>query len=614
MSQTTEIIKERLNIVEVVGQYVRLEKAGNHWKACCPFHQEKTPSFTVSEERNMWHCFGCGKGGDVFAFLMEIEGIEFREALVTLAERAGVELPSYTGQSAQPEHKHRSLEVLELATKFYEKQLWESEKGKKMLAYLRGRGLTDETLTLFRIGYAPDGWRFVLDFLLKRGFALAEIEQAGLIIKRNQESGIRNQEPSQHSTSNIQHSHYYDRFRDRIMFPIGDILGRPIGYSARVAPGADETQAKYINTPETDVYHKSRVLYGIHLAKKGMKERGRAILVEGNVDVMALHQAGLTETVAVSGTALTAEQLTIIKRYVGKVILFFDMDGAGQKAAWKSTVLAQELGLLVDMIQLDEGKDAADMGRDHPAALKEITTTSQPAMEHFLDKLTRLHSPNTPEGKRAIVTTYTELIGSLIDPLERAHWIKSVAERIGSEPKLLRASVEQGLQALRRSGQPSDGRASLSPVAPESFETRSEMLRSALIGLMLVDPEVRQAILTQLTAPAHAFLVEHQLFFFLQNETEDVIGTIEDEALQKEASRLLFQALALPTLASLTDESLRIDQAKIIALDYLSLLPGALLVDKQRKMVIAIEAARQAGDKDKERELLEQFAKEAASR
>lgn len=596
MSTTTETIKARLNIVEVIGQYVRLQKAGNHWKANCPFHQEKSPSFTVSEERNMWHCFGCGKGGDVFAFVMEIEGIDFREALVSLSERAGVELPRYDGsQAASNERKSRSLEILELTTKFYEKQLWESDRGKKMLEYLHGRGLTDETLKTFRIGYAPDGWRFVLDFLLKRGFAVAELEQAGLVIRKNKEQ----------SSANGSH---YDRFRDRIMFPIGDVLGRVIGYSARVAPGGDESQAKYVNTSETDVYHKSKVLYGLHLAKKPMKDTGHAIIVEGNVDVMALHQAGLAETVAVSGTALTMEQLTLIKRYVNKVSLFFDMDNAGQKAAWKSAALAQQMGLLVEIIALSSGKDAADMGKDDPTLLKATVAKGVPAMEYFLEKLISLTPTNTPEGKRQVVEEYVELLASVSNDLERAHWTKTLAERIGSDSKIVSSSVEKLLQSLHR-GTNFVSSASTKPFLPKSFQSRGEMLRESIIGLMLVGNSLRERVLQETDTGIREFLALHPLFFFLQNEADDTVGTIEDEALQKEASRLLFQALALPALAVLELKEERETKATEILEEYLALLPSALETDKRRELAQKIEAARAAHDKEQEKMLLLEFSK-----
>ena len=204
MSTTTEDIKSRLNIVDIVGQYVKLQKAGSAYKANCPFHQEKTPSFNVNEERNMWHCFGCGKGGDVFAFVMEIEGLEFREALKLLAEKAGVELPEYRSDGrAMAETKDRGLEILELATKFYAKQLWESDRGKVILSYLHDRGLSDESIRAYAIGYAPDGWEHITKFLLSRGFRNEELEGCGLSLRGKEGRG------------------FYDRFRDRIMFPIG---------------------------------------------------------------------------------------------------------------------------------------------------------------------------------------------------------------------------------------------------------------------------------------------------------------------------------------------------------------------------------------------------------
>lgn len=309
MQSPTEEIKARLNIVDVVASYVKLDKSGSHWKACCPFHRERSPSFMVNEERQMWHCFGCNKGGDVFAFVMEMEGMGFRDALVMLAERANVELPQYSKESQEHyqeerDEKTRLFEIHELATKFYEKQLWEGVGKDQALPYLHKRGLSDESIRTFRLGFAPSGWRNLYDFLVKSGFHAKELVQAGIALKKDQGDG------------------YYDRFRERIMFPITDTIGRVIGYSARVAPGADESQAKYINTSETPIYKKSQVLYGLSYARQAIKQAGYTVLVEGNMDVIACHQAGIENTVAVSGTALTEEQLAMLRRY-GKEMRFF---------------------------------------------------------------------------------------------------------------------------------------------------------------------------------------------------------------------------------------------------------------------------------------------------
>jgi DNA primase len=598
MSTTTEDIKARLNIVEVIGQYVRLQKAGSSWKANCPFHQEKTPSFNVNEERQMWHCFGCGKGGDVFAFVMESEGIDFKEALRLLAERAGVELPAYRGGGPTVgETRDRSLEILDLATKFYEKQLWESDRGKKMLAYLRDRGLSDDSLRAFRLGYAPEGWRFVLEFLLKRGYAADEIERAGLVVKKERGGTGPGGAPSSH----------YDRFRDRIMFPIGDVLGRVIGYSARVAPGGDETQAKYVNTPETVHYHKSRALYGLHLAKQAIKESGGTVLVEGNMDVIALHQAGVRNTVAVSGTALTPEQLTLLKRYGKSLALFFDMDKAGQAAAWKSARAALEADFSVTAIALTHGKDAADMNREDPTSLVAAVRGAVPVMRYFLDALLATEEV-TPEGKRRIVERYAELLAAVPNTLERAHWTKELAAALDADPKVVQASVEHAFRSLHRGDAFLPDRRP-APFLPKSFGRRSEMLRENIIGLMYAVPATKERILSEADELVAGFLAEHPLAFFLRNVPDDPVGAIEDQALQQELSRITFRVLELPSLAGKADEELR-TAALAVAEEYLAEVRRELRdKDQLADLGRAIEAARQAGDRERERTLLTEFAR-----
>lgn len=590
MSTTTEDIKARLNIVDIVGQYVKLQKAGSAWKANCPFHQEKTPSFNVNEERNMWHCFGCGKGGDVFAFIMEIEGLEFREALKLLAEKAGVELPEYRSDGrAMAETKDRGLEILELATKFYEKQLWESDRGKAMLAYLHDRGLSDESIRSYRLGYAPDGWEHITKFLLGRGFRNEELENCGLSLKGKEGRG------------------FYDRFRDRIMFPIGDILGRVIGYSARVAPGGDETQAKYINTPETNLYHKSRALYGLALAKQAIKDAGRTILVEGNMDVIALHQAGLPNVVAVSGTALTVEQLNILKRYGKKLSLFFDMDKAGQAAAWKSATLAFGLDFSVEAIALASGKDAADMNRENPELLRKAVADARPAMRYFLDSLLRSPEANTQDGKRAIVERYAELLAATPNDLDRSHWTKELAEAIAAEPKVVQATVEKAFRSRERGTGFTESRPIVT-FLPKSFGRRSEVLREGIIGLALVDRRAWDLVEAETDTAVQDFILLHPIAFFIRNNPADPVGAIEDRALQAMASDILFRTLELPRFKE--EEADRTALATETAREYLRALQTELH-DKDERIDIgrALEAARQSGDKDEERRLFETFAR-----
>ncbi len=600
MSTTTEDIKSRLNIVDIVGQYVKLQKAGSAYKANCPFHQEKTPSFNVNEERNMWHCFGCGKGGDVFAFVMEIEGLEFREALKLLAEKAGVELPEYRSDGrAMAETKDRGLEILELATKFYEKQLWESERGKVMFAYLHDRGLSDESIRSYRLGYAPDGWRFILEFLTKRGYAADEVERAGIIIRKS--SAETND--YQLKTNNS----HYDRFRDRIMFPIGDILGRTIGYSARVAPGGDETQAKYINTPETNLYHKSRALYGLALAKQAIKDAGRTILVEGNMDVIALHQAGIANVVAVSGTALTTEQLNILKRYGKKLSLFFDMDKAGQAAAWKSAIAAFGLDFTVEAIALTSGKDAADMNRENPELLRRAVADAEPAMRYFLDSLLRSPEANTQDGKRAIVERYAELLAATPNDLDRSHWTKELAEAIGAEPKVVQATVEKAFRSMQHGTGFVESRP-IETFLPKSFGRRSEVLREGIIGLALVDRKAWELVEAETDSAVRDFILLHPIAFFIRNNPADPVSAIEDQTLQALASDILFRTLELPRFRD--EEADRTALVTETAAEYLRGLRTELH-DKDERIDIgrALEAARQSGNKEEERRLLEAFAR-----
>jgi DNA primase len=416
-----EEIKERLNIVDFIGEYVRLSRAGSSYKGLCPFHNEKSPSFTVSEERQMFHCFGCQKGGDVFTFLMEMEGLDFREALEVLSERTGVELKKIdnTKQITENEttekiEKSRIYELLELSVRLYEKQLLEGQGKEKALTYLRERGMDDETLKKFRIGFAPSGWENIKKFLLSRGYSDGEIRLSGLLVEK--EGGGS-----------------YDRFRERIMFPIFDALGRVVGYSARVLPGSDEEGAKYINTPETLVYHKSRAIYGLFESKQAIKEKKYVVIVEGNMDVLAMHKAGFENTVAVSGTALTQEHLKILKRYAQEIFFFFDMDSAGQSAALKSVSLACSLDISSKMITISEGKDAADMVLSNENGLQKALSQAMHSVEYFFSVWEKENDMTSVKGKRNFSEKSLELIASLVNEVEISHWMAYISDRVGVE-------------------------------------------------------------------------------------------------------------------------------------------------------------------------------------
>ena len=595
---TTEIIKSRLNIVDVVGSYIKLDKAGAHYKANCPFHQERSPSFMVNDERNMWHCFGCGKGGDIFAFVMEIEGLQFREALVLLAEKAGVELPQYRQESqGSKDTKERLVQILELAVRFYEHQLWEGAGKVKALPYLQQRGLTDETIRKFRLGYAPDGWRHFRDFAESKGYTASELETVGMIIAKA--------ETADGAPTSLGKA--YDRFRDRIMFPITDILGRPIGFSARVAPGGDESQAKYINTPESPLYHKSRALYGLSWAKQAMKQAGYTVGVEGNVDVIALSQAGIENVVAVSGTALTSEQLDIMKRYGKEVHLFFDMDGAGQKAARKSTELALEKELNVKLIALTHGKDAADMGAEDPEELRRIVMAPVAAPKYFLDGIVTLHSRETGEGKRAIVDDFTQLLIAIKNPLERSFWIKELAREAGLEERLVTGVVNQAfLEKTRRDGPQMAVPFQSTPQS--SFASRKERVAEEVMALFLTQTDLRKEFLGTLHPEVKAFLAKQPLFFFvLQAGEHDPLSLIEDKELKSLATGLAFRLLEGPEFTDLSEDEIAVKSRALLE-EYLKILLEEVgKNEKLRTIEMALTEARKNNNKEEELRLLQEF-------
>lgn len=420
MSQVTEEIKNRLDLVDFVQSYVRLNKTGINWRGLCPFHNEKTPSFFVSPDKQIWHCFGCQKGGDVFTFLMEMEGIEFPDALRQLAERAGVKI-SREDPRARSE-RNRLLEAAEAATKFYEKNLW-SPPASEILNYLRGRGLKDETIKSFRLGWAPDGWEETKKFILKQGFGEREAALAGLLLK----------------SENYPERGYYDRFRDRIMFPIFDVAGKVVGFSGRIfdRPGKETAEGKYINTPETPIYFKRKILYGLDRAKVAIRRLNSVVMVEGNMDVIASHQAGVTNAVAVSGTALTVDQLQLLKRLADSVIFSFDRDAAGREATKRAIDLALEEGFNVKVADIGSGKDPADVVRDNPHLWEGMIKEARPVMDFYFRTAFEKHDKKSPEGKKNIARDLLSVIARVADRVEQAHYLEELAGKLRVETRVL---------------------------------------------------------------------------------------------------------------------------------------------------------------------------------
>ncbi len=419
MRSDVDTIKERLDIAEIVSGYIKLEKAGTSLKARCPFHNEKTPSFFVSPVRQSFYCFGCGAKGDIFTFVESVEGLDFRGALKLLADKAGVEIKHHGGESKT--EKDKVLAVLEEATKFFEKELALVSLARR---YVTSRGISDETVRDWRIGYAPAEWRLLYDHLQNLGYDKDIILKAGLIKTSDDAAGKES----------------YDVFRDRIIFPLADQSGRIIAFSGRALPAqaglAKETEPKYLNSPDTVLFTKSEVLYGLDKAKDQIRKRDYVVLVEGQIDLVLSHQSGVRNSVASSGTAFTRMHLERLKRLSSRIIIAFDGDLAGEKAAEKASMLGISLGLEVKVANLPEGLDPAEVIRKDPQEWKDILRESLPAVEFFFNKIEDKEKDPRKLGKQIEkkILPMIKLIGSAI---EQSHFISLVAKRTSIKEEIL---------------------------------------------------------------------------------------------------------------------------------------------------------------------------------
>jgi len=451
-----EEIKERLDIVEVISTYVPLRKAGNLYKGLCPFHQEKTPSFVVYPDRGTWHCFGaCGTGGDVFSFVMKRDNLDFREALEVLAQKAGVNLaPPSAERSQQEQTIDRLREINQAAAVYFHNQLRHAPQGQGARDYLAGRGFSDATIDAFLLGYAADRWDGLLAHLQSKNYELADILAAGLVIEREQP------EPGR--------SPVYDRFRHRVMVPIRDVHGHVIGFGARAL--RSDQQPKYLNTPQTILFEKSSVLYGLDVARRSIRPRGKAIIVEGYMDVLACHQAGEDNVVASMGTALTEPQIKQLRRYTSTIVLALDADAAGQAATlrglsqardaldreWVPVLTAtglvrHEARLAVDLrvMTLPEGKDPDDVVRADVSLWRELVNNAQPVVDYYFDLARGELDLATAQGKSEAVERLAPLIFEVSDEVKRSHYTQQLARLIQTDERTL----ERLLLKQRRSAQ-----------------------------------------------------------------------------------------------------------------------------------------------------------------
>ena len=515
-------VRSQSDIVRVVSDYVTLKKRGSRHVACCPFHSEKTPSFGVSADRGLYYCFGCGAGGDVFGFVMQIEGCSYPDAIKIVADKNGIPIPA---QSESEDHRREAhdrevvLRLNEWAAEYFEKQLLESAAAAHARDYVESRGINDETRKLFRIGFAPDRWDGLLNHLHDLGATDREIEISGLAV-RKESGGL------------------YDRFRGRVMFPILDSQGRPIAFGGRVI---GQGEPKYLNSPETAVYTKGRNLYGLSLARNEIRRLEFAILVEGYLDCIIPFQEGVNNIVASLGTALTDGQVRLLRRYMEQpqIIVNFDPDSAGEAATLRSIELLLAEGFKVNILRMPTAQDPDEYVRSHgAAAFRNLFKTTQPYIEYIIDRATAQYDLSRPTAKVEAVNAILPHLARMRDRVARADYAVQIADRLKIDNKVVRDELKRVATNRQQSMDSNRLRASREVKDGER----------QLLELLLANQEVRRAIMPNLNRDDYSELRTQAIFdavVYLDEESIDPDFAALTARLEDDNDRALIPALLM---------------------------------------------------------------------
>lgn len=467
MSDQVREIKDKIDIASIIGNRVELKRAGKQLRGLCPFHAERSPSFYVTPEMNMFKCFGCGAGGDVYTFLQEYEGMTFREALETLAEVAGVKLEKYQADGQEDEliqHK----QILNLSREFYHYLLAKHPVGKLAKDYLKERQIPWSIVEQFDLGFAPDSWQTLLNYLVKKkGFKPADVEAVGLAI------------PGKHG--------HYDRFRSRLVFPLTDFRGQVVGFSGRIMESeakdstSERQEAKYINTPETKLYRKRELLFGMHQARSHIRKKDQVVIVEGEFDVLSSIVAGVYQVVAVKGSALTKEHLQLINRLTRNITLCLDADGAGDAATKRGIELADAYGMNVSVILLRGDKDPDDLARHDPSAWKKMVKHPESVYQFYVDSAFGKHDASSGIGKKEITKELVPVLAGINNSVEQNHYLDMVAKRLKTSQSALQLELDKfnRAQQIPQRQSPSDSETKDPP------SDRLEQLERRIWGLWL---------------------------------------------------------------------------------------------------------------------------------
>ncbi len=573
-------IRQATDIVDLIGGFVKLKKRGKNYVGLCPFHTEKTPSFSVSAERQMYYCFGCGQGGNVFTFLMAQEKVSFVEAVRALAERAGISLPAASPESEQFASEQEQLyELCREAGRFFYKALTESDEGKFALRYFHQRGFSDETIRTFGLGYAPNSWDAFISHTAERKVPPDLLVKAGLARRRDDGT-------------------YYDYFRGRAMFPVFSPTGRVIGFGARKLYEDDPVAGKYINSPETAIYDKSRSLFGIFHAREALREQDCAVLVEGYADLISLFQAGIKNVVASSGTALTKEQILLIARYTKNITIVYDADSAGSKAALRGVDLVLEHDLDVRVVRLPEGEDPDSFVRKSGAdAFRKLLDGAVSFIDFIAEAFEKEGKLSTPEGQTQTVRAIVRSIAKMGDELKRNFYLKHVAEQYGIYESILHRELEKQLGVYRHEKSREAGH----PDPPDPPAGRPEASLPEIAAIPVPELDVLHAMLDggsrtvsyvldtlsldEFTHAGARKIAEELQRLVEEGEEPDpskLFNSLEQEAMKQTVARIVFSKYALSK--SWEEQGIGVDQADagIIARD-------AIIAIRKRALEKAME-------------------------
>ncbi len=513
-------VKQKTDIVDVASQYTTLTKSGRNFKAICPFHSEKHPSFFIYPEQQSWHCFGaCNTGGDVFSLIMKKEGLDFGEVLRHTAEIAGVTLPSRAGQATDKEKNDRLYRINELSADYFHQLLLTSPSAEKTRSYITRRGISNQSVNAFNLGYSPNSWDSLRQYLMERDYTEAELITAGLIIE-------------------VESAASHDRFRNRLMFPINDAKGRTIGFGARVL---DDSMPKYTNSPDTPLFYKSSCLYGIDLAREAIRQQDMAVIVEGYMDVIAAHDNGFGNVIASMGTAIADRQVSNLKKLSKNIVLALDADTAGEEAALRGIIFENSLGAEVKVAILPKGRDPDDVIRESKDTWQSLINEAIPVMDYTFDRVTAGLDLNTARDKSLAVDRLLPIISQMNDLIRKSHYFQKLARLADITPNQLQMIFKN--KAAERNHGKSFNKGNKVAAAPSHNILTSNPREEYYLSLLLQHPELKT--LSSSIMPEYFENSENREIFNAYLSTENISSLKEtlDDFIREHLDSLVAKSL-----------------------------------------------------------------------